>query len=194
MAIPQSYSSFVTYDLDDFQPHFIAKLQSEDRIHIRDKTLCFENEIFFVKFTTSFSIIITKDIITVSYEIDAVPLIKIISAFLVFAGLFSSFTASAFFYYGALASICIYIFGLFFIHSQFFRIIKKYQKNIEESLTDEQAKWMKDPNRCSACGEELLKYQSKCHSCGLQSRAPINFSPFSTTHQSQKLKYTYKEK
>lgn len=191
MSLPQSYSSSILYDLDDFQPHFVSKLHAEPGIEQKDESLIFNNEIFFIPFTTTFSIDIHNEKVKIPYEIDAIPLIKLITALLLFAGLFSSFTASFFFYYGAIASLLIYIFGLLFVRSQFFGIIKKYHVNIEETLSSEQMQWISNPNKCSACGDELLQYQSKCHSCGLQSRPPKRFSPFSTTLPKVNMTYKY---
>lgn len=193
MALPQSFSSTIKYDLEDFKPHFIAKIQSDSRIKEHNKKLIFDNEIFFIKFRTLFSVTIKKNEITVSYEIDAVPLIKAITALLVFAALFSSFTTGTYFYFGAITSVFLYILGLLFVRSQFFGLFRAFMINPEESLSDEQISWIANPDKCSACGEELLKYQSKCHSCGLQSRPPIRFSPFSTTIPQIKMRYKYKE-
>lgn len=194
MPLPQTYKSVLHYDREDFIPHFVKLVRSSNNIYFKEDEGSFElaSEILFIKSACKFSIAFNNDEATIEFEVDAIPLLRAVVIVLMLLGLFSSFTTMLFLFYGALFSSIIYLVGLFFFVAQFKGFIRKFMINTEESLSPEQVSWMKDSSKCPACGSELQKYQSVCHSCGLECRPPQKFSPFSATKQNLKFTYTKK--
>ena len=156
----------------------------------------------FINFRYQVDLHIEKDEnIIVKYEIHLVQLIKITLALIVFSAFFSSFGFGGFLWFLFIFSFVFYFINLLFADTYIQKIIKKspfyqaFDPMAHEGFSKEQLVWMKDKNRCPACGKELGDWDIYCPECGLRIKQnnftiPLNVSKY----KEKRFNYFYKEK
>ena len=139
--------------------------------------------------------------IQVHYEVKLMKLIQLSIALIVFIAFFSSFRMSGFLWFSAIFILIFFSINVLFIENGIQNLIKSttfYQNlNIaaEEKFSEEQLKWMKDKNKCPACGENLQPYDQNCPECGLNLPRKAIAKPFDVSkYGNKRLSYSYKTK
>jgi len=140
-------------------------------------------------------------LITVEYEIHLMQLIKITIALIVFIAFFSSFGMIGFLWFSFVFSVVFFLVNLMFADSHIQKTVKSSHLYVslnppeQEGFTDEQKKWLKDKNRCPACGEEITIYDLNCPECGLKLKQNKHTIPLDVTkYKEKRFKYHFKKK
>lgn len=175
-------------------PQVSNKKQEENKISFEFKAL------FNVKYPVEINIS-KKNILRISFEVKLIKLVQISIALVVFTAFFSSFGFSGFLWFSAFLTLGFYGLNVLFIENAIQKLIKSttIYKSLnpitEAHLSNEQLKWMKDVNKCPACGEDLQSYDQNCPDCGLKLPRKATPKPFDVSKYSNKrIKYTYKPK
>lgn len=210
MSLPYSYKNKI--EIPESEEVDIAYAISSYANHIKNMEFAeFKQEKGIIHFLSDHSLInfkypvefqIKKDeLITVEYEIHLMQLIKITIALIVFIAFFSSFGMTGFLWFSFVFSVVFFLVNLMFADSHIQKIIKSSYMYLslnppeEEGYTDEQKKWLKDKNRCPACGEEITIYDLNCPECGLKLKQSKYTIPLDVTkYKEKRFKYHYKKK
>ncbi len=210
MSLPYSYKNIIEIpESEEVDIDYAFNLYAE---HIRNMgfgnlklekgVIQFISDYSLINFKYPVDLIIKKqELITVEYEIHLMQLIKITIALIVFIALFSSFGMTGFLWFSFVFSIVFFLVNLMFADSHIQKIIKSSYLYLtlnppeEDGYTDEQKKWMKDKNRCPACGEEITIYDMHCPDCGLKLKQNRHTIPLDVTkYKEKRFKYHYKKR
>ena len=139
------------------------------------------------------------NLLIITYETKLIKLIQISLVLIVITAFFSSFGVSGFLWFSAILTLIFFSANVLFIESGIRKLIKStdFYQNLnpgkEGQFSKEQMKWMKDVNKCPACGEKLNLYDINCPECGLKlPRKPIA-KPFDVSkYDNKRLSYHYK--
>ena len=133
--------------------------------------------------------------LTIWYEYNLIPVFKITVIMILFAAFFSKFSIDNLHIFSGVFIIIFFGFNILYINSELKNLIISAllpeSKKYEEKLTSTQKEWINNPEKCSACGEEISHYNYICPECGLSinpgnKRKNTNITGFYNT------KFTYK--
>ena len=200
IEIPESEEVDINYAINSYAEH-INNMGFDD-FKFKKGIIHFITDYSLIKFKYPVHVnIIKQELIKVEYEIHLMPLIKITIALIVFIALFSSFGMTGFLWFSFVFSIVFFLVNLMFADSHIQKILKSSDLYLslnppeEDGYTDEQKKWLKDHNRCPACGEEINIYDMHCPDCGLKLKQNKFTIPLDVTKYGEKrFKYHYKKK
>ncbi|MFO7868047.1 MAG: zinc ribbon domain-containing protein [Bacteroidales bacterium] len=196
---------FFTYShhiaIHELQPFFHRKLRS----YIQSKhTIISESDSSIEFIVTSFLYIPYKVSVHCSLDdttynciidIERRNFINVTLLVVLFAAVFSAFSVYFFLWFSGIFIILFYIIHHLFFSGLSSRIIThiKVQDVLEDGMTDEQQKWIRNPHVCSACGTPISKYDSHCPECGLFIKKQ-NFPSHTVSDSRFDVQYIYKEK
>jgi len=148
-------------------------------------------------------IIEKKENLTVWYEYNLIPVFKITVIMILFAAFFSKFSFNNLLIFSGVFIVVFFGFNIMYINSVLKNMIQNALfpegVNYEEKLTEEQQEWIKNPEKCPACGAEISQYNFECSECGLSinkknRKRNINLSGFYNTKIKYKLTKSKKKK
>ncbi|MEN8120794.1 MAG: zinc ribbon domain-containing protein [Bacteroidota bacterium] len=200
IEIPESEEVDITYAINLYENHINSL--GFDELEREDSIIQFISDHSLISFKYPVKLqIIKKELISIEYEIHLMQLIKITIALIVFIALFSSFGMTGFLWFSFVFSVIFFLVNLLFVDSYIQKIIKSSQLYLslnapeQEGFTDEQKKWLKDKNRCPACGEEITIYDLHCPDCGLKLKQNKHTIPLDVTkYKEKRFKYHYKKR
>ncbi|MFN8255548.1 MAG: hypothetical protein U0W24_07660 [Bacteroidales bacterium] len=154
-------------------------------------TIPYEVEIFFP----------SKNEPTPEFKIKLTHLIQVCIALALFIALFSKLRISGYLWFSSIFLIIFYFFNLVFTEKLLAKQVESFplfyneNKTHEGKFSEEQLNWLKDPEKCPACGEEITEYYLKCPECGLKLRGNAKLSPMNVTgYKTKRFKYIYRER
>jgi len=200
IEIPESEEVDIDYAINSYAEHI--RNIGFDNLKLEKGVIHFISDYSLINFKYPVDLIIKKqELITVEYEIHLMQLIKITIALIVFIAFFSSFGMTGFLWFSFVFSVVFFLVNLMFADSHIQKIIKSSYLYLslnppeEDGYTDEQKKWMKDKNRCPACGEEITIYDMHCPDCGLKLKQNRHTIPLDVTkYKEKRFKYHYKKR
>ncbi len=135
------------------------------------------------------------------YEIDLEKVLRIIIIGIILIAFFSFLSVKYFLISAGLYSLLFYILNVLIISTSVENLIKRaigennYTFNDSEVISPEQEQWIKDENRCPACGEFVTNIDLNCSECGLRIKRNRYSIPLDLSkHKEKKIKYHYKKK
>ena len=181
MSLPYSYKSFYNTETEpDFNLIYSKLKKSSEQINIKE-IYSKSNKLNFI---TKNSLLGFKSKVKITknssekkgfeYEFELIGLLKIILVLIVFVAFFSRFSISNFLWYSSAFIVFFYTVNIFYIN---FYLRKLLQKLISESdfiiefkekYSEEQKNWLKNPLKCSACGEDITDFDKFCPDCGIK--------------------------
>jgi predicted RNA-binding Zn-ribbon protein involved in translation (DUF1610 family) len=172
MALPYSYTSF--YDTDLSSSDFFIKLKKISKVASIEDIFLDKNVISFN--INSFLCCSGKEIVLkfrsdnsgFFYEFSLESLIKVsIFVILILAFIVRGFENLLIYF--SVVVVLLYVVGIYHFKSVLENIFDKIalSKEQPEELSEEQQKWLKNPDVCPACGTELTAYDAVCPECGL---------------------------
>lgn len=214
MAFPQTYNSKVELfenklKGEKISTEFLNNIISEksykkgERIVNEERSgifFSYLNKVFRYNFTSRIYTKQNGNDFDIVYEIEMYKVIQIIIAVIVLSAFFSFISVKYFLIFSGIFSLLFYYINLLMNVYSVEQIIKDavgenhYTFSSAEVLTDEQIQWMKDKNRCSACGEYLSVTDVFCPECELRIKKgkPYKFYD-SSKYNDRKVSYHYKK-
>ena len=169
---------------------------NNDFIEYSDKATVFRYE-----YTVKFNIKYEKNDINIYYQINFAKLLNITLVAIILIAFFSFVSVKYFLIIAGLFSISFYIINLLYINAIVKNLVEKavgsniYDFNEKEYISDEQKKWIKDVNRCPACGEYIINLDLDCPDCGLRIKRNRNSLPIdSSKFKDKEIKFHYRKK
>jgi hypothetical protein len=152
------------------------------------------SQLFYIPYSVRISTTQTAHELHITFVVDHKNFLNITLIVIIFAALFSRFSFVFLLWFSGIFSFVHYIIHYLFFSVSFERMLRfiKHTEVLDDALTPEQMAWIQNPDCCSACGEKISKYHSKCPECGLflQNTA---FSPTTVTDSKYTITYTYTE-
>jgi hypothetical protein len=180
---------------------FLAKSNQIKQIKIDNNRLGF---VFKSLFTIPYEIEIffpPKKESAPEFKIKLTHLIYVCIALALFIALFSKLRISGYLWFSSIFLITFYFFNLVFTEKLLanqvgsFPLFYDENKTHEGQFSEEQLKWLKDPEKCPACGEEINEYDLNCPECGLKLRGNAKLNPMNVTgYKTKRFKYFYRER
>ena len=181
MSLPYSYKSFYnTKSESDFNLFFSKLNKFSKQINIQD-IFRKQNEI---SFTTKNSLLGYKSKIKITkdnsenkgfeYQFELMGLFKIILVLIILVAFFSRFSISNFLWYSAAFIIVFYVTNILYLNISLKKLFTKLISNesfideFKEEYSDKQKKWLSNPLKCSACGEDITEFDKFCPDCGIK--------------------------
>ncbi len=205
MSFPHTYTGRIFYKGRKQDLHILEKNIRDDlakmaqfEVKQENNTTLFQSSSPFLKIPFAFSLDINTDEIV--YTLQLQQTLKIILFVLIFTALFSYNSLSFFFWFASLFTITFYTVNLLIINGvinqTFVKILEKRKLYIpdKEHLSAEQKEWLKDKNRCPACGYFLSSIDLTCPECDLQLNRKRKDLPLDTAkYQDLPVKYHLKK-
>ncbi len=169
MSLPYSYKKHI--DCDILQSKFFIKLEKNERV----KNITSKNNIIEFEFLSE--LFGFKNKVIVDFETDKNGfyfefflhnLIKFSIIIIVVLGfLIRDFQTLLIFSISMIAII--YIFVIYYLSTTLTDIFEKIinDKTLPEEISEEQQKWIENPDICPACGTELTEFDNFCPECKL---------------------------
>lgn len=215
MAFPYTYKNKIEL-LDNkvkdrkFNSAIITKLISNEifsadpeEFEIRDNVIkyTFISNLFKYKYTVKLHVEKSGNDHNIIYEIDLEKVLRIIIIGAVLIAFFSFLSVKYFLISAGIFSLLFYVLNVLIISVSVENIIKRaignnnYSFNDSEIISIEQEQWIKDENRCPACGEFITNIDLNCPECGLRVKRNKYSIPLDLSkHKEKVLKYHYKKK
>ncbi|MBN2892773.1 MAG: hypothetical protein JXL97_12970 [Bacteroidales bacterium] len=172
MGLPYSYSSFFE---TDFSPqNFFIKLKNFQKsqkfydLSFADNKMSFDYNSGLFGLKTNVSIDFKTDNSGFYYEFSLISLIKIIIVLIiVFAFVLKGIRSLIII--PSVTIFVMYLISVFHIKNHLVDVFEEITKERlkPETLSEEQKRWMDNPDLCPACGTELIVYDKFCPECGL---------------------------
>ncbi len=186
MGLPYTYKSLYYTDTD-LRTLFNKIKQSSRQDKVSDLNLFYNSINFFYNtffFLGKESVEITSDERGLFFEVKLEKLLRVAILTIVILAFFVKSIWSLIILSGLLILI-MYVLVIVDVHNSIVSLLDDLIKgeNIPEKLSPEQIQWLKDPDRCPACGEHLSPYDSFCPECGLnlKGRRKPKIQPVSRT-------------
>ena len=200
IEIPQS-EAFASEDVQNTLFNQLINNQLLSEPILEDRKITFNYKALFnIKYPVELKIE-TQNNNWVHYEAKLMKLMQISIALVVFIAFFSSFGVSGFLWFSAIFTLIFYTINVLFIENGIQKLIKSttfylnMNESSEEKFSKEQLKWIKDTNKCPACGENLQPYDQNCPECGLKLPGKPIAKPFDVSkYENKRLSYSYKTK
>jgi len=198
MAYPLSLSFKITYPVDNVDKEkFVSGISSGNISNFKNDNdnISFELHKSLIYTIQTVNLRIKENIenYLLTYEISMIPVIKFIVIVLILTSFSSFFSVTLFIVFSIVFSFSVYHINYFFQKYYLISLIETNTDELSEVLSDEQKKWIKDPGKCPACGNEISEYQQNCFECGLKLREKTKFSRFTSSKGFNKINYLFKK-
>jgi hypothetical protein len=208
MSLPYSYTNSVLIFGDDYidenqvidrlRDFFSTQAEVKDILTEDDKIEFTYKSFLGIPYNIEMHIIYGK-MPGIEYEIKLNRLIQVCIALVIFVAFFSSFGLTGFLWFSAILTVVFYALNVTIIDKLMRDLIAKALKFKttnrlkEETLSEEQKKWIQDKSKCPACGEDITEYDRNCPECGLRIREKAPTSPFDVSkYPDRRIKYEFK--
>jgi hypothetical protein len=208
MSLPYSYTNSVLIFGDDYidenqvidrlRDFFSTQAEVKDILTEDDKIEFTYKSFLGIPYNIEMHIIYGK-MPGIEYEIKLNRLIQVCIALVIFVAFFSSFGLTGFLWFSAILTVVFYALNVTIIDKLMRDLIAKALKFKttnrlkEETLSEEQMKWIQDKSKCPACGEDITEYDRNCPECGLRIREKAPTSPFDVSkYPDRRIKYEFK--
>jgi|GEM_PF-6649925 hypothetical protein len=139
--------------------------------------------------------------IFLTVESQMLPFIRIILAVIVFSALLSLYSVISFIIFAPIFIFLFYTVNVIVIQNnneKFFAHlfgVANFDFDSSEAIERRQKEWLKDVNRCPACGTFVSTIDYYCPECGLKVKQNISSMPLNITkYQNRIVKYIYTKK
>lgn len=202
MPFPKSYEKELFFDHDEIPENFglnVIKQISKHGYKLEEDntSVSYNSQKTIGRFMLPVSIEWKsgRDGVSISIDIITSRLINIIIAVVLLASLSSGFSVSFFFVFSVVFSVLFYAINISFVISECRSIITfaREEKDESEIFSNQQKQWIKDKNKCPACGAAINKYSWQCHNCGIVLRQKRKVSRFNTSMPDKSFNYTLKK-
>jgi len=209
MSLPYSYKNTIEFaDTDNFSNeeclweiyHHFKKSDSVKDLSVDDRKIILTfRSLFTINYPVEIEFFKNSEI-KIEYEIKLVKLIQVCVALTIFIAFFSKFEIAGYLWFSAIFIIIFFGLNLIFVDNLVQKLINSspFLSNLksdnEDIISKEQKDWIKNPEKCPACGEDITEYDLKCPECGIRLREKAPLSPFNVSKYNQKrFKYFYKK-
>lgn len=182
MISPYKFRETLYYDSTNplYDKAFLAKKIFEHFQNISKENIALhKNKVNLITFSSLFSLEHPVEVLVqskkepkVSYSINFGEVYKIILMILLFALFFVKFSWWIYSIIAVFFSIAVVTANIHYVNSYIKRNIiaalSGFATVEETHISSKQKSWIKDPQKCPACGEEVNKYTTKCTNCGLK--------------------------
>ena len=178
--------------------HIVNKIEEKEyNIAMVDDTLQVKNlkTSFGLPYSIQYLVKEDGNNISVTYKINSQLFIPVTICLVIVCAFFSKFAFSGFLKFSSIIVLMFHLVYLMQTRSIAVRFLENIdsEDNIGVSFED-QKRWMNDPDRCPACGNQMNKYQWICDDCGLMVREKKHINRFSSTSTNYNFKYIYEKK
>lgn len=162
------------------------------------------NNINIVTFSNLFSLehsveidVFFDEIPRIEYKINFGEVYKIILMVLLFALFFIQFSWWIYAIIGLFFSAATVSANVHFVNSfikrNIFAVMSNYAFIGDDYISKQQSEWIKNPHKCSACGEEINEYNDKCLNCGLKVGVKRKIEKSNSTLENVSFRYSIKK-
>ena len=210
MPIPYSISYNFKYENDEnwsqeavFESIILAFQNVDSKTYeIGENTLKFTEQTSIIRFQYPTEILVKANSqeIHIKINVKLVELLKIILIVTVLIAFISTFSVDNYLLFTFGFAVIFYILNIIFIHTYLKQKIQSttFYRNMfpdSEEMTNTQEEWINNPNKCAACGYNIIDTDINCPECGIRLRAnkytkPLNISKY----KDNSIRYHYKEK
>lgn len=213
MSFPRSYKGKIELyerkikgekiNLPDLQSIIQQSISDTHIINEEKEAISFKmlNQIFRYSFFIQIDCKEKGNDIDINYEIDNEKLIQIILTVVVFLAFLSILSIKYFLIISGIFSIVFYQLNILMNTYSVERLIKeaignnRYEFTSSEILSAEQIEWIKDKNRCSACGQYLEVTDVICPECGIRIKKGKKYNPVNLSkYNDRSVNWHFKQK
>lgn len=208
MSLPYSYTNSVLISeednidvnqaIDRLGAFFTGQSEVKDILNEKDKLEFTYKSFLGIPYIIEMHIVYGK-MPGIEYEIKLNRLIQVCIALVIFVAFFSSFGITGFLWFSAILTVVFYALNVTITDKLMRDLIAKALKFKttnrlkEETLSEEQMKWIQDKSKCPACGEDITEYDRNCPECGLRIREKAPTCPFDVSkYPNRRFKYEFK--